>query len=284
MKVHLYHVVKGTNSLDLETVLQHLGNESLERRNKQVGTNYIRVEHVQRDGGGWFIDFVKARMEGGPARVGFNTPVAGFELERDEGFGEETGMWYSPVTGYATIQYNHHGVKHGAIGDYLSTFDPNLPGEFQFQIRYDDDLDQRLATKTLFRRLETRIDTRLMNAGDRKAGIGVEQALAFGIQNDADFIEVNISVDRKRDRSLSTNVCDIIQALRGVREGDQSAVSTLKLAAKDDESSVTEILDFISARLEHEYPIQSGPDRRLPRDERMDALRRSHQLWKPTMR
>lgn len=286
MKVHAYKVESVDGSRPLEEVLRQIeGEESLRERIRLINQVELRVESVSQQNGSWLMDFVRIRTSHGPGKVGRDSEVEGFEFDEEEGFGEETAALYDPASGYILVQYNHFGVRAGAIADYLSAYDGTENSLYTFKPKYDEDVERRLLSHGITRKISFCLDVTRMSEQDRQRGRPLSEAIDYGRQNGADKIKVEISVQGERHRSLAQNALDSLSALRSILGQNPDAVTKLEVSGKESQDSVTEVLDLIAHRLSIEFnDLVLGADLRYPRDERWRALVRARNGWRQILR
>ncbi|MES9874195.1 MAG: DUF6731 family protein [Candidatus Sedimenticola sp. 6PFRAG7] len=281
MKIHAFKVEKTEDSADLESVLILIEREqNLRDRIRLISQIELRAESVAQHEGIWMIDFVRIRTDHGPGRVGRDSEVEGFEFDDEEGFGEETAALFDPKSGYILIQYNHFGVRAGAIADYLSAYDGSVNNLYTFKPKYDEDVERRLLNQGLTRKVAFTLDVGRMSAQDRQRGEALSEAISYGRESGADKIKVEISVTGDRKRALADKARDGITQLRSILGQNPDAVTKLEVSGKEDRDAVTEVLDLIGHRLSAEFnDLRLGSDLRYPRTERWRALQRAKNGW-----
>mgnify|MGYP000048732862 CR=1 FL=1 len=286
MKVHAYKVEAVDGSRMLEEVLLQIENEqSLRERIRLINQVELRAESVSQQNGLWLMDFVRIRTSNGPGKVGRDSEVEGFEFDEEEGFGEETAALYDPSSGYILVEYNHFGVRAGAIADYLSAYDGTEISLYTFKPKYDEDVERRLLNHGITRKISFCLDITRMSEQDRQRGRALSEAIDYGRQNGADKIKVEISVQGERQRSLAQNALDGLSALRSILGQNPDAITKLEVSGKENQDSVTEVLDLIAHRLSIEFnDLVLGADLRYPRDERWKALVRAKNGWRQILR
>lgn len=286
MKVHAYKVDFTDGSQPLEEVLQKIEYENhLIERIRMINQVELRAESVSQLDGLWLMDFVRIRTSHGPGKVGRNSEVEGFEFDEEEGFGEETAALYDPASGYILVQYNHFGVRAGAIADYLSAYDGIENNLYTFNPKYDEDVERRLLNHGITRKISFCLDVTKMSQQDRQRGRPLSEAIDYGRENGADKIKVEISVQGERNRSLAQGALDSLSALRSILGQNPDAVTKLEVSGKENQDSVTEALDLIAHRLSVEFnDLVLGADLRYPRDERWRALIRAKNGWRQVLR
>jgi len=286
MKIHAYKVESVSGSRPLEEVLRQIeGEQSLRERIRLINQVELRAESVSHQDGLWLMDFVRIRTSHGPGRVGRDSEVEGFEFDEEEGFGEETAALYDPDSGYILVQYNHFGVRAGAIADYLSAYDGTENNLYTFKPKYDEDVERRLLNHGITRKISFCLDVTRMSEQDRQRGRPLSEAIDYGRQNGADKIRIEISVQGERHRSLAQGALDSLAALRSIIGQNPDAVTKLEVSGKESQDSVTEVLDLIAHRLSIEFTdLVLGVDLRYPRDERWRALIRAKNGWRQMLR
>jgi hypothetical protein len=286
MKIHAYKVDSFDGSRTLQDVLLQIESEpSLRERIRLINQVELRAESVSQKDGLWLMDFVRIRTSNGPGKVGRDSEVEGFEFDEEEGFGEETAALYDPASGYILVEYNHFGVRAGAIADYLSAYDGTETSLYTFKPKYDEDVERRLLNHGITRKISFCLDITRMSEQDRQRGRALSEAIDYGRQNGADKIKVEISVQGERQRSLAKNALDGLSALRSILGQNPDAITKLEVSGKENQDSVTEVLDLIAHRLSIEFnDLVLGADLRYPRDERWRALVRAKNGWRQILR
>ena len=136
MKVHAFKITaRGDFSLD--QVLAYINQIPLEERLRPIGGGDLRLEAAQKAGNVWSLDFGSIRSQG-PGRASPTTPIADFDMNDDEGFGEETAAIFNTSTGFMAIQFNFRGPRSGRIQSYLFRF-ARLMGGLVEDVPDDDD-------------------------------------------------------------------------------------------------------------------------------------------------
>ena len=120
MKIHAYKI-EPRGDISLDQVLRHINEIPFEERLRTVSNGDIRLEIGNRAGNFWTLDFGGIRPDG-PGRASATMPIADFDMNADEGFGQETAAVYNVATGFMALQYNHFGPRHARIQGYLFRF------------------------------------------------------------------------------------------------------------------------------------------------------------------
>lgn len=288
MKAHFFQVHNLLPNERLDGLLQSLGALELEQRLKFIFQNEMRLEEIAAPNSRgnptpyWLLDFTKLRFENGPGKASRSDPIEGFDLDVNEGFGEETAAIYDPATRHMTIQYNHHGPRSGAIQDYLSTFTTVEGSAFQLQVRLTDDAEARLAQKQIVKKLHFKIAPPRITGAMRRAGVSIERTMALSENVNGQTIEVIISAGKGQLASGPTHqwIATLMRVMHLDTQGTEPVVETLKVHAKEGLEAETDVINLLSSKAEQEIDgLVLGADRRYTRRSRWDALLRARNGW-----
>lgn len=284
MRIDLYTLVPHPESYNVQENIERLLTLDLANRNRQRQVNYIRLEHAKYVRGLWYCDFVKVRMDHGPARAGLNAEVEGFDLARDEGFGEETGFLWDTSNNYCLVQYNHYGVRAAAIAGYLSEFS-EVPGGVMFLPRIDEKIHDKIRRKKLVSRFEVTIAPKLLDDGDFDAGMAVGAAAKDLKSTGAERVTIEISSAARAGflRYPLTSLAKWVERLVGRSEDETPLVSSARATAREEEDEKPEVLDLLSHRITTDVELKAGADKRYSREDRWAALAQAHLAWKKVM-
>ena len=284
MKIHAFKVEKSDCSIPFKEVLQKVESEkSLKERIRLINQTELRAESIEQRNGLWLIDFIRIRTDHGPGKVGRDSEVEGFKFGDEEGFGEETAALFDPDKEYILVQYNHSGVRAGSMADYFSAYDTdNL---YSFKPKYDEDVERRLINQGITRKIAFSLDITKMSEQDRLRGKSLSEAIEYGRINGADKIKVEISVQGDRGRGLIEKSLETIISLQKIVWQNPDAVTKLEVSGKENQDSITEVLDLIAHRLSVEInDIEVGPDLRYSKRDRWDALERARNGWSQVLK
>lgn len=275
----------------LQEPLQEILGVTLENRLRLVNQQELRVEDIrppQSRGNAtpyWLVDFTRLRFEHGPGRANRHDPIQGFDLAGDEGFGEETAALYDPGTGYMLIQYNHFGVRAGAIQEYFSVFSGALARSYEFRVKMDESSEIRLAQKHILKKIHFKVAAAKMTAQQRQAGVSLSRAIDLSDALHGETIEVTITSARGQGGALQFNgLQSMIDTLRNlVFQGALSGtpvVEKFEVVGKNTPADRAEAIDMLTPKVEQVVDgVVIGADRRYTRDSRWHALVRARNGW-----
>lgn len=288
MKIHAYRVTQ-RGTVPLPALLEFLQQRDHEGRVATLAEATVTLEEVTRDNlGNWRMDFAKLRQFG-PGRASLTRPIASFDLDEDESFGEETAVYYDPSLEYMVIQYNHHGPRFNAIESYLfdrllvyrgqhGGGDVTVNGNgFGVIPVLRPDTSARLQRMSLVKKLEFTAYVSGLSLDSHQAQPSLRQILNGPLVESAESITVCLNAGRSRASSLSlARARELIGELLGMRED----ISQLRIEGRDDEDAPREPLDLLEARLQADIPVPRGTDHRYGRAERWAALKQAFDVWR----
>lgn len=291
MNVNLYKLQSVPGTPLLTDILTYINLLPLTDRLKRVGNFDIRLEHIapprsaDNTSDFWLLDFIKLRFEQGPGKVGRSTPIEGFNLADDQGFGEEAAAIFDPATQYIAVQYNHHGVRATSMQDYFNQF---LSGganviAYSFAIKLDERSDVRLAQKNFITKVKFKIAPSKIIAGHRNADIGLSTILDFNSQQNGGNIELTIKA-AKGENLRNGPVMSLIRALKLIRtddvEEDITALTQFEVVGRNDILGRADSINMLAPKLQVVIDqLSLGGDRRYTILSRWIGLQRAMRGW-----
>lgn len=221
-------------------------------------------------------------MNHGPSKAGLSQPAKGFDLGADEGFGEETGFLWDSTNDWCVVQYNHHGVRPGAITEYLGLYVHEDPITLELMPKLDEKIHAKLRAKKLVTKVSLSVAPQALSDDDFDLGGGLGAATKALKRSDAERIEITVSAPARR--GLDFNLVDFAGWLKrlGATSGD-SPVTAARATARESAKDEPEVLDLLKHRIITEAEMTPGIDKRYPVKDRWDALHRAHSSWKHLM-
>lgn len=282
LKVHAFKVIEHSdNTTTFESLLQILEKKVLLERLRYVGDTKAQLEHIELQDHMWFMDFTRFRNSSGPGKGDGTAVSKPFSFNGDETFCEQTALMYDPKTKYCIVQFNHVGVKQGALTQYFSEFIDSENNIFEFLPKYNEDAMRKFEKRKGLKKLTAKIDTRQVSKNDYKAGTSMYEALSIGDDSGAETIEIVISAGRKKDSFLNKTADALADTLKSLTSNNVDAVDKFEATYVDKTDSKTAALDLLGERLNHTFndlPLDQG--RRISKDERYKALKRAFKSWK----
>lgn len=287
MKIDAFRVLTFKDQ-KLDIVLEKMLNDKqsgleLKKRNRNINGTDMRFEDIEKrtkpDGTAfWLIDFINLSNNHGPGKASLDTEIEPFEFDDELGekFSYDAAMFYDENSEYVVLQYNHQGVKSGAIAKYFSAYDKSDPKEFELKPVLREDMDEVLSKKTFVKKIMIGVDTRKYTDTSGPL-MGVIENIKDD-NDDSDQIYIEVSV-RGKEKTLGDKAVDLFNRVRNnIEDVDSDGVTQLKIGVSDGESS-QELLDFVNAKLSCYEPVKIGNGYRVTRDERWDALQRVYNTW-----
>jgi len=295
MTVHLFRVSRDQGTPSLETLLRQIERDELEARLKVVGHQEVRLESIlpphtdENDSPYWLLDFAKIRFDHGPGKASRVAAIEGFDLDEDEGFGEETAVLFDARHRFMLIQYNHYGVRSATIQNYFNIYEDNALRGYGLGVLLDSAAEVKFARKQILKKIHFKIAPPRMSAAQRRAGVGLGRALDLNDDLNGSDIEVIISAGRQQNAMLNhQRVHNVVTALRrlvGQDDGrDDAIVQKLEIIGKENELAQAESINLLISKLEQKIPgLDLGDDRRYTQRSRWDALLRARASWRETI-
>ncbi len=286
LKVHAYHIVQRGN-VSLVQTLTHVAQLQLPNRLRTVSAVPMRLEHCVQQGPYWLMDFTLIRRKG-PGRASPTEPVSDFDLEDDEGFGEETAAIYAPNSGFMALQYNHYGPRQSRIQAYLHSMSLAVAGQpdhvelpdsqngFDFNPLLKAEAVDRLDNLGIIKTISASFHVPGVLARPEARRRSLTGLLDMPIMGGAQNVQFEISAGRGKERSLHPNrVRQAVRELLAARE----EINSLTVTAKENADAPSEPVDFLDARLETDVEV-ALVGRRYPRAQRLAALRLAFETWR----
>jgi hypothetical protein len=291
MNINLFEVSRDRNTVPLVELLNEISHMSLDRRIRPISFGQMRLDIIAppnsetNESPYWLLDFTKLRFDHGPGRVGRTTEIAGFDLEDDEGFGEETAALYDADAGFMLVQYNHHGVRAASIEKYFNAIghNPDAFSAYKLLVKMDQTSEIKLARKQFISKIHYKISTSNLTEAHRNAGLSLRQSLALSEEQRGGSIEITISAP-PRENLFMASARQTIEALREMVAADQAedtrVVTQFEVEGRDDVLDRAEAVNMISPKLVLTIDgLTLGGDRRYTRRSRWDALLRARRGW-----
>lgn len=292
MAVHLFDVRAIQRTPPLTELLERIHQDGIANRLKTVGQQEVRLETIapprsaDNNTAYWLLDFTKIRFEHGPGKASREDPIEGFELEADQGFGEETAALYDPQRQVILIQYNHYGVRSSIMKNYFALYghDANAVGSYEFNIRMDESADVKFAQKEIITKMHFKIAPPRMTQAQRDGNVSLGRSLDVSDNLGAETIEVIVSAGRSGNAALSFQraraLARRLMEIRHVGEDQDPIVSKLEVVGRDSLLEPLDVVDLLKPKLEQRIgDLILGADRRYTQRSRWDGLIRARNGW-----
>ena len=275
MKIYAYKVLlEKTDTKSFEKALKDCAAKSLRERLYDHGSVRLRLEDCHSRNGLLELNFVSLRLGSAPVRVAEDRPAAEINIADDEFFGEETACLYDPGSGYLLIQYNHYGPRISGIRETLRYGDNGERHGYEFVPKLHPSSEARIRGLALVSRVEVSFAVPDLGpaAKDLSVGESIDLAKAFGAQR----LDIVLG---SRSGLVIGPIHDWLASLRKLGGHDDAAIQKLTVRASEDEDGPRETIDLLADRLVKDWHLPPT-GRRVPLEERMKALRQTHQEWK----
>ena len=279
MKIYAYKVLlEKTDTKSFEKALKDCAAKSLRDRLYDHGSVRLRLEDFRPRNGLLELNFVSLRLGTAPVRVAEDRQLAEINLADDEFFGEETACLYDPGSGYLLVQYNHYGPRIGGIRETLRYGENGERHGYEFVPKLHPSSEARIRGLALVSRVEVSFAVPDLSPDAKKLSVGesIDLAKAFGAQR----LDIVLG---SRSGLVIGPIHDWLASLRQLGGHDDAAIQKLTVRASEEDDGPRETIDLLADRLAKDWPLPPT-GRRVPLEERMHALRQTHQEWKRLLR
>ncbi len=285
MRIHVYDVHR-ENSPPLEQAITTMANFPLVNRLRTIGDHELRLEKFEppfsenNDTAYWLLDFIRIRFDNGPGKASRTEEIQGFDLDDDDGFGEETAALYDAQKRVLIIQYNHNGPRSSRIGSYFNTFDPQILHDYQFWAKLDDSTSAKLGSKSIIKKFTVKIAPSKLSAQQRNSGVGMSKAMAVSDYLNGQHIEITVSSSNSPNSKLNlANAIAFATSLLGYKD-IEGVIEKLEIVGKSSPTAKSEAIDLLLEKLEVCVGnLEMGPDRRYTTRSRWNGLIRARNGW-----
>ena len=119
MLVEFFRVSGNEDRHAAATALERIRATRLPDRVVEIQGQHILLKRIEPWGSRMLGDFIRIRMGAMPVRARLDGQTSLFELDDNEGIGEETAFLYDPNLQCLVLQRNRHGVSLGRVSRYL---------------------------------------------------------------------------------------------------------------------------------------------------------------------
>ena len=279
MKVHFFKVeIKNSRDTIYELLERIYALPAIDRE-RRISDGWVFLEELDTRRRFHNTEFTQRRTRNGPGRSEQGKPTKDFPMGQGVGFGEHSAAVWSSSGEFVAMQYNHWGLRPGAIARYLSGFLSRRGRGHSPRVdlipELDDEAIARLQASVTQTRLECAIDGATFSDEMVDHGNAVTSMLRLSDETAANRVEIALSYGMGR-RSGPLNVMPMIRNL--LRGNPQK----LKVGVKGDFDSKMEMLDLIEHRYveeidESELLLTSGL--RWDWDSRINAIQARFEPW-----
>ena len=236
------------------------------------------MEDLDIQGEFYRIDFTERRTRHGPGHSRRGHTTVDFAIGPDGGFGEQTCAIWHRRSGYMAVQYNHYGVRSGAIKAYFSHFLAHDNNTVPMVPVLREDTYKRLIESDLSIRLTCGFDAEssLVSARSDEMNAPLKSAMQIRDHTGASNIEFTVSLGMRGRHQPGLNVRELVDlALR---------LNPCKLTAKAkaDENAAAELLNLLEQRDEgtiDEARLRLTPGLRWRRRDRYREIQDIFAVW-----
>jgi hypothetical protein len=230
--------------LDIGPFINQAFARNAPERRVDFGDSFVLLHNVRARGRLLLGEIVKARMTDLPDKVSRTTGVpADLGLGADEGIGRHAHFLYDGDRRTLLLQRDRE-VRHPAFRESVAV---PAGADFILALVFKQDALQRLDQMRVLRKLSFKV-ARPQNA-DAFREIDASAGYAIDLLNEHDglFIDINISVGRRKDVSLSREA--VLRVVRGLFGRRGAEVRKVVVSGREDPDAATEMIDLFEDRL-----------------------------------
>lgn len=226
------------------------------------------------------MDMVWFRESHGPGKGSLDRPVEGHDYNPDEYPTEDTAALYDPSSRHLIVQYNHQGVRVGALLDYFARYNTNQIGVYEPQILLDEQTHERFANRVASRRIDISIAPQELTEEDWNDDVAIGPALRASHASNARRASIQLSMGHESG-TLSRRLEDSLERIQNlIQRGRTEGFRRVHVGVLNELDASVETLDLLSERLTYERSMELDEHRRIPRNDRWQALRAAFDSWK----
>lgn len=246
-----------------------------DQRNLFIKDAPIRLQSCDQRTDSITADMVRIRMNALPAKASLSGTISPFDLDDDEGIGEETAFYYNIPRRIAVIQRNKFGVTAPQIAHYF-TVKTGL-GTLVFDPIFETGTMTRYASMQNVRKFEVAI------AG--KQNPQIFNALQAGLSSTVDIIQamnapcvdITISMGYEKGSLATRAVKAVADALLSIAIDAPDQVKKIKITGSSNEEEQSALLNLLEDRMFEPLDVPEDDNRRLSYQSRISAVRQAWQ-------
>ena len=244
-----------------------------ESRNFDIRGVPVRLNDVndQRRHSGITAEMVRIRMDDLPARASLSGNIAPFDLNDDEGVGEETAFFYHVPHRILVIQRNRSGVSAAQVAYYFAC-KAAINGYIHIDPILKQDTMVRFDSVEVVRKFEVSVARQQNTAALRYAGAGIGACVDMIEQLGAPHVNITLSMGHSRGSLFKEPVKELVRRVLRISGENPDAVKKLRISGKDENEVDVPMLDLLEDRMTESVLVTQDENRRLTYAARRSAV------------
>ncbi len=273
MRVDFYRVMNGSEPLhDLHLHLDRVyRRRSGLARNCEMGGDAFRLQEYSSSGNRATGDMLRIRMENLPIKAGLDGTLDEFDLEDDEGIGEESAFLYDSSLAVLAYQRNRTGVPVGRFAEYIERM-----AAIEGPITFEPVLEPSAMEKFTRMRRKTKVELKCARA-DNPSFWPENDSVAQTIRNlsplNAPYVNITASVGRQNGALDQSMLAEIVRSVIGYRQRNRVTKMEVSGRGAQDERLV---VDLIEDRMVESVAMDVGRFRHAPYDSRARHIEQAY--------
>ena len=273
--------------VNIAELLRELHNTPRENRSIPFDyrdTSYIQLIDINECADGIFLlNFNRLRMNNGPARGNLAGELTSFDLNDDEGFGEEAAALFDPETNAFIVQFNHFSVSATRMAEFVQEFNPSTISNYDLIPILRQDVLAVLRRQKMIKQISFTTCPAWLSDEDIKSNNALSSSLRDQSMRDfgGNLTIVMQAAPNDELRGMKQPLISLVGLAAGWKGLKKKAISKISISGKEDDDKKLETLDLLNARVSTKISVNTGSDKRVPKEERWRALRQAYMQWKP---
>ncbi|HEY7767514.1 DUF6731 family protein [Longimicrobium sp.] len=273
LKADFYQVVDANDRpARLEEALQTIAALPEEERYLIVGKNPVRLHHASRNGLQWEGELLRIRMDVTPLRANLIGGLKPFELDEDEGLGEETAFLFDARTQVLVLQRNRIGVSATAAAYYFQNR-AGLNNILFLRPVLRRDAVMRLDRLRQVRKLDVRF-AGVRNPEALRTDRSVAEMVDVLTEFQAPSAAITLSMGHKKGSLNVDTVRRFVQKITGFSAENDQPVTKLEISGTAEDEQV-DVFDLINYNLVEAVTVEPDAGRNVSYARRRAFLRTS---------
>lgn len=249
-------------------------------RTLEISGKHFRLQELHLESHLWEGETVHIRMDLIPAKASLDGQLGSFDLEDDEGIGEETAFLYDDRLNVLVLQRNRYGVSSASFCRYFERIG-QLDDLITLTPVIQPEAFDRMMSMQIVRKLDVKL-ARLNNMPiDGSNGASTSSVIDMINYFSAPSAHISISMGHQRQGSLRVpSIHEFVQFMRGLSGNPDGELRSLKISGSEGETEPQEVVDLIEDRMVATATVEPDSDRRVPYGERQTKIR---QAWEDNL-
>jgi len=246
-----------------------------DQRNLFIKDIPVRLQICDQRPAGITADMVRIRMNALPAKASLGGVIAPFDLDDDEGIGEETAFYYNIPKRIAVVQRNKFGVSVPLIAHYFTV--KTGMGTLVFDPIFETETMVKYASMQNVRKFEVAIAGKQNPQIFNGLGAGLSSTVDMIQALQAPCVDITISMGYERGSLVTQSVKAVADALLAIANNSPDQVKKIKITGSSNDEEQAALLNLLEDRMVETIDVPEDANRRLSYQSRISAVMQAWQ-------